>query len=654
MNLSLRTYLLVSALAGTSFGQDFSTIVKPEVVGARIADPFQVRKRLGVSPEYDSTTSLENIKIAVLDFGFEGYDPARKQLPASTVVVEHFPDEFVKAGNLGDTNFRKGFAPGNNHGRLMAQVVWATTNFAADGPKFYLLNANGPTMFHRAVHYAVQEKVDVILFCGSFEGIGNFDGKGAINAIVDEAVKAGIIWVNAAGNFGRRAYNGPVKVGPDGFLVFGDGRDFLRFRNNLDENTLTITLNWNSYTDAEDAGTSKDLDLYIQDADGNTIGKSDAVQIPGDGATGENQSKNPRERVVLTDLPASKGRDYLIRIRAMSRNWEDTDRIRVHLSSMKDAPFNDPVTRMETSPVDFVDASAVGEVFPPADHPRVITIGDASSSSSVGPTTDYRVKPDFLIEDSQAVFSNGESSYGSSNAAAYYAGIVCLLKANEPNLTTTHLLKMTTAKPRASSPAPAAPTNSLRRNTPAARTGLLTSNYPRSTSTPIALNRAKSTSVGGIVTVVERFAPGLVVWQAGNGSYSIAIDRSPADLIALFRRFPQDRARVADDYEFYLAVDNSSGSPKLVDYFRRKGANEPAPWQAIGGKQTDWVEVRKQASSTAPLSSRLGTLLAHRVWKTPTKVELRSAIGFTSDVANGSANQGNAGDANPGVSSKQD
>jgi hypothetical protein len=633
MNSLRYASLLILTFATSAVGQDFTTVVRPNVTGARIADPFQIRKRLGVSPEYDSTTSLAHIKIAVLDFGFEGYNPARKQLPASTVVVEHYSDEFVKANDLGDPDFKKGFAPGNNHGRLMAQIVWATANFAPDGPKFYLLNANGPTMFRRAIHFAVQEQVDVILFCSSFEGIGNFDGKGPINAIVDEALKAGIIWVNAAGNLGRRTYNGPVDVGANGFLQFAGGRDFLRVRNNLDENTLTITLNWNSYGDVEDAGTTKDLDLYVQDAAGNTIGKSDSVQIPGDGATGENQSKNPRERVVLADLPASKGRDYLIRVRAMSQNWEPTDRIRVHVAALKDAPFIDPVTRQETSPVDVIDASGVGEIFPPADHPRVITVGDASAGSSVGPTADFRVKPDFLIEDSQAVFSNGESSYGSSNAAAYFAGIVCLMKANEPNLTTSHLLKMATAKPRPTT-APITTQSALVPRTTSRLSPLgramqtTTSAYPRSTSTQISLSRARTSTVGTVIAALERYSPTMQVWQAGDGALIVGIDRSPADLVALFRRFPQDRARLADDYEFFLAIDKSSGTARLVDYFRRKGANEPPPWEAVGGKSTEWVEVRKVTTVSSPLATRLGTLLANRVWKTPTKVELRTAVGF--------------------------
>jgi hypothetical protein len=118
------------------------------------------------------------------------------------------------------------------------------------------------------------------------------------------------------------------------------------------------------------------------------------------------------------------------------------------------------------------------------------------------------------------------------------------------------------------------------------------------------------------------------VWQAGDGALTVDIDRSPADLVALFRRFPQDRARLADDYEFFLAIDKSSGTARLVDYFRRKGANEPPPWEAVGGKSTEWVEVRKVTTVSSPLATRLGTLLANRVWKTPTKVELRTAVGL--------------------------
>ena len=67
-------------------------------------------------------------------------------------------------------------------------------------------------MLRRAVRYAIEQRVDIILFSGSFEGGGNGDGRGPVNRIIDEATAAGILWVNAAGNYGRRVYNGPVRV----------------------------------------------------------------------------------------------------------------------------------------------------------------------------------------------------------------------------------------------------------------------------------------------------------------------------------------------------------------------------------------------------------------------------------------------------------
>src|SRR5439155_8716732 len=120
----------------------------------------------------------------------------------------------------------------------------------------------------------------VILFSGTFEGGGNYDGRGSINAAVDEATSAGIIWVNAAGNSGGAVFNGPVVVNPDGHLRFRTGTDptALRFTNRFDENTVTVTLTWNDYRDTEDAGTEKDLDLFIEDASGRVVGSSTLKQ----------------------------------------------------------------------------------------------------------------------------------------------------------------------------------------------------------------------------------------------------------------------------------------------------------------------------------------------------------------------------------------
>jgi hypothetical protein len=404
---------------------------------ARVVNPDDARRKLGLLPNYPNLPHLKFVKVAVLDSGFEGFDGKRPYLPADTVIVEHYDPDAVRRWGLGDPDYRKPFAPGNPHGRLMAQLVWATAGGAPDGPHFYLLNANGPTLFRRAVRFAVEAKVDVILFSGSFEGAGNYDGRGPINAAVDDAVAAGILWVNAAGNYGGSVYNGGVEVGPGGDVRLGPAAHTgLRFRNRLDENAVTVTLTWNDYRDAEDAGTDKDLDLVVEDAQGRAVGRSELRQLGKGLVAGEGQTKNPRERLTLTDLAAG---EYRIRVKARTLNFGPRDRLRVLLTSARTAPLLDPDTGRPLVPVEFLDATRGGEIYPPADHPGVITVGDASPASSVGPTADGRVKPDVIVADSVARFSNGEETAGASNAAAYFAGVAAVMRAAEPGLGAGHV-----------------------------------------------------------------------------------------------------------------------------------------------------------------------------------------------------------------------
>jgi hypothetical protein len=414
----------------------------PRPVAARLTNAAEMRKQLGLTPGYDNVP-IDSIKVAVLDYGFDGVGGGKTYLPDNAVVVEHYDPDFVRRFKLGDPDLRKPFEPGNRHGRTMAQIVWATTGGHPGGPRFYLLNANGPTMLRRAIRYAIEQKVDVILFSGSFEGGGNGDGRGPVNRIVADALAAGILWVNAAGNYGHCVYNGPVRVGPDGYLRFRDGPDgtALRFRNRLDENTVTVTLTWNDYREEEDAGTDKDLDLYVEDSTGKVVGSSEKKQVAGDRVAGPDESRNPRERLVLTDLPADLDFNYRIRVRAKAGRFGADDRIRVLVTSSRDSYVN-PQTKTPDDAVTFFDAAGQGELFPPADNPLVLTVGDGSPTSASGLTADQRVKPDALLPDARAFFSDGEITAGSSNAAAYVAGVVAVLKAAEPGLSMRHLLQL--------------------------------------------------------------------------------------------------------------------------------------------------------------------------------------------------------------------
>jgi hypothetical protein len=343
----------------------------------------------------------------------------------------------------------------------MAQIVWAVTGQNPRGPQFYLLNANGPTMLRRAVHLAINLKVDLILFSNTFDGGGNGDGRGPINRIVQDAVSAGIIWINAAGNQGRHVYRGPIDILSNGYLRLGSQRDAggLRFRNLLDDNTITITLTWNDYRDVEDAGTTKDLDLYVEDWQGQVIARSELRQVAGSQKASEGETRNPRERLVLPGLAAERDRDYRIRIRHRSGQFTADDRLRLLISASRDGKTPDPKSGNLFDAVQFLDASDGGEIYPPADHPLVLTVGDASSESSIGPTLDSRLKPDVILRNSEVLFTDGEVSAGASNAAAYFAGIVALLKAAEPRLETRHLLDLA----RRPQPASAATTTTTAR-----------------------------------------------------------------------------------------------------------------------------------------------------------------------------------------------
>src|SRR5262245_8750791 len=55
-----------------------------------------MKKQLGLVPEYENLRAVEHLKIAVLDYGFDGIDGVRPYLPANTVLVEHYDPEFIR------------------------------------------------------------------------------------------------------------------------------------------------------------------------------------------------------------------------------------------------------------------------------------------------------------------------------------------------------------------------------------------------------------------------------------------------------------------------------------------------------------------------------------------------------------------------------
>lgn len=368
-----------------------------------VANRDQLRQEYGLTAYAVEDGALSSLKIAVLDNGFQGFVPGKGLLPETAELVEGAHDAQAPTP----------------HGLGMAEIVWAMTGQSAAGPKFYLVNSNGYSNLKDAVAFVIKQKVDIVLYAQVWPFGDNFDGQGFINKVVDQATSAGILWINAAGNFGSKIYNGSVQsqTAPDGWLRF-NGKDSLQFVNQLDANPVNVILSWTDWSDSESYNAVKDLDLYVYNSSGNLVGSSELIQSghapPGDG-TSSQLSSYSREEITLPSLDRGT---YQIKVRRRSDNFTASDRFRVALD------VDNPTS------IVFTDHTSGDEVMVPADNPSVFTVGENTATSSVGPTADGRAEPLATAADATVSFTDGTQTRGSSNAAAILAGAAVLMRAN--------------------------------------------------------------------------------------------------------------------------------------------------------------------------------------------------------------------------------
>ncbi len=525
----------------------------------------ELRKTLGVD-KYDSVSGvkdrLRTLKVAVLDKGFGQTFTLDQELPPSIFkLTSTYDAAFLEKHKLGKPSDQNALDENDDHGRAMALALWAVTgNSSIDAPQILLLNSNGLTNFGRAVQYCIDEKVDIVLFSQNWEYGGNFDGKGFINKIVSSATDAGILWVNAAGNYGRRVHNATVSVGADQWVRLGAQGAGLRVKSRLDRNPFKAVLSWNQYTDEETSGTEKDLDLYVFDEAGKEIMKADLKQVVKkegvERATGE--SYVPRE---IVEGRVSRG-TYFIKVKAKGGTFDSFDRVRITLLSQS-APYFDSNVGSSVDPLEFLDATEGGEIMIPADHPKVIAVGDKSQISALGPTADGRSKPDLVLASSSIEFTDGMGSSGTSNAAALFAGVLAMLKAHQPGLTTADVLRFTQAE----------------------RVSAAKLTSERAGITDLGLDTFKQMQ-GGVYQALEGILGKGAVQLAGrrqNGSYIVALGRSPLDLGKYFKNLPPVNTDPSN-WEMYLVqVTDSDGKDRVRAFWRnpRRGPAQAQAWEKI-------------------------------------------------------------------------
>jgi hypothetical protein len=383
-----------------------------------------LKSSLGFSKYYEKENKGgRKLKVAVLDKGFTGYEnEIGRTLPENTRYV---------AGPVASPADLK-----VEHGLRMAQILTAfmTDDMEASqwAPDLTLYNVFGYSNLKSAIDDIIENKVDLVLYSEVWEYGGNFDGTGFINEQVSRATKNGVIWVNAAGNFGLTTYNSKIETLDESWVRLPDQNNALSIRCEAKKGkkcALKVVLSWNDFKNDVNLGTKKDLDLALTDDLLNVLQSSSLKQTTKDADDRPGFSKYPRE-IIQTEVSAGT---YYIRVKNRSKNFKDRDQLRITVDGEN---------------LSMPSHSSDETLLNPADNTTVITVGASDSDRS---STSRRLgKPDITAPSSIELSEGGEYR-GSSNSAAIVAAGLGLLKFSKPKWTRKDLLKSVSSEQGAES-----------------------------------------------------------------------------------------------------------------------------------------------------------------------------------------------------------
>ncbi len=306
------------------------------------------------------------------------------------------------------------------HGTKMAELAYGvatgSTRYSPSrpGPELLLYNTNGLTNFKHAINDAIVKGVDFILYAQIWEYGGNRDGHGFINQYVNRAINAGIIWINAAGNYGRSTHSGGISIREDSSvkLPYKDDSVRLTVEDSLEPFSVKITLGWNDFRDDMRYATTQDLDLIVKDKHNNVVASSRLKQdgVFRDVAT-EGVTAHAREVIKKRLAPGT----YYLQVKANTRNFSPSSKLWIAANGAE---------------IEQEDAGDNDSIFMPAGNPKVIAVGAADVNySSSRPDSS---KPD-MMSISQVHFSDGYSYGGTSAADAISVGALAAFASSRPN-----------------------------------------------------------------------------------------------------------------------------------------------------------------------------------------------------------------------------
>lgn len=330
----------------------------------------------------------QNVRVAVVDTGFDGYEAQLgTNLPERVHTRSFRADGRIEAGS--------------EHGTLAARIIHSI----APRADLYLVNFSTVDEFADLVGYLEEQQVQVVSFSLGFVHNGPGDGTGPVDDIITGSVEAGQLWTVAAGNWAQQHWSGA--------FTDRDGNSFNDFAPGVEDNgrsyqagdLITVSLRW----DDSWGFACTDYDLELFGPDGALVSAARGSQA----CIG-----NPVESLQVLATRTGRYRVRIVQVGSSGR----TPRLDLLMLGAPD----------RSQPLDyFVNTGSLAE---PADHAGVLTIGAESpfdttfvaNFSSVGPTKDGRPKPDLVAPTGRA--TGGEITFsGTSAATPHAAGAAALI-----------------------------------------------------------------------------------------------------------------------------------------------------------------------------------------------------------------------------------
>jgi subtilisin family serine protease len=334
----------------------------------------------------------QGVKVAVIDGSFKNYlNYAGSDLPA----IIH------------TKQFGLSFEGSSEHGTQCAQIIYDV----APEAEIWLIQIDTYSDILDACDWIKDNAFDVVSVSLAFLNSGWLDGSSSLSKKVEEVRNRGVLWVNSAGNYAEQHWWGR--------FYDSDGNGFHEF-GYLDEgNTISLEegwpvsfyLTWNDWPYS-----SNDYDLYlVYSSTGTIVASSMNLQ---------NGLQSPVEAISIT-VPVTGNYHLAVkRYSTIGNHWFQLFAPGLSGMQYSKSSYSVPI------PGDSKGALTVGAV------PWYNT-GQIESFSSIGPTEDFRTKPELVAPDRvtvKTVSGTTDNTPGTSYACPHVAGAAAVYLSAKPSV----------------------------------------------------------------------------------------------------------------------------------------------------------------------------------------------------------------------------